>query len=357
MQIDWKRGALLAVAAVAVAAAAYYAWGRFNSRGPGEGFIGSNGRIEATEIDIAAKTGGRLQDVLVREGDFVEKGQPLAHIQVDVLNAQRDEAKAQIAQAKTAVATAQAQVAARQSDRHSALAAIAQHEATLTAARAKFRRSSELAAQGMWPRQDLDNDLASMKSAEANTSAARAQAKAAQSAIDAARSQVAGAQAAVTAGEAALARIEAEIDDSTLRAPLAGRVQYRVANVGEVVPAGGKVLNLVDLSDVYMTFFLPAADAGRLAIGSEVRIVLDAAPQFVIPARISFVSATAQFTPKTVETASEREKLMFRVRAQIDRELLLKHLTQVKTGLPGMAWVRTDPTREWPASLTVKVQE
>ena len=196
-----------------------------------------------------------------------------------------------------------------------------------------------------------------MKSAEANTSAARAQAKAAQSAIDAARSQVAGAQAAVTAGEAALARIEAEIADSTLKAPLAGRVQYRVANVGEVVPAGGKVLNLVDLSDVYMTFFLPAADAGRLAIGSEVRIVLDAAPQFVIPARISFVSASAQFTPKTVETASEREKLMFRVRAQIDRELLLKHLTQVKTGLPGMAWVRTDTTREWPASLTVKVQE
>jgi len=357
MQIDWKRGALLAVAAVAVAAAAYYAWGRFNSRGPGEGFIGSNGRIEATEIDIAAKTGGRLQDVLVREGDFVEKGQPLAHIQVDVLNAQRDEAKAQIAQAKTAVATAQAQVAARESDRQSALAAIAQNEATLTAARAKYERSKTLAAQGMWPKQDLENDLASMKGAEATTNAARAQERAAQAAIDAARSQVAGAQAAVTAGEAALARIEADIADSTLKAPLAGRVQYRVANVGEVVPAGGKVLNLVDLSDVYMTFFLPAADAGRLAIGSEVRIVLDAAPQFVIPARISFVSATAQFTPKTVETASEREKLMFRVRAQIDRELLLKHLTQVKTGLPGMAWVRTDPTREWPASLTVKVQE
>ena len=357
MPMNWKRIALIGAAAAAVALGAYYAWGRLHSSGPGEGFVGSNGRIEATEIDIAAKTGGRLQDVLVREGDFVEKGQVLAHVQVDVLNAQRDEAKAQIAQAKTAVATAQAQVAARESDHQSALAAITQNEATLTAARAKYQRSSTLAAQGMWPRQDLDNDLAAMKSAEANTSAARAQAKAAQSAIDAARSQVAGAQAAVTAGEAALARIEAEIADSTLKAPLAGRVQYRVANVGEVVPAGGKVLNLVDLSDVYMTFFLPAADAGRLAIGSEVRIVLDAAPQFVIPARISFVSASAQFTPKTVETASEREKLMFRVRAQIDRELLLKHLTQVKTGLPGMAWVRTDPTREWPASLTLKVQE
>lgn len=357
MKINWKHAAWLLVAAVALALAAYYGWQRLRPSGPGEGFVGSNGRIEATEIDIAAKTGGRLQDVLVREGDFVDKGQVLAHVQVDVLNAQRDEARAQIAQAKTAVATAQAQVAARESDRQSALAAIAQHESTLTAARARYERSKTLAAQGMWPRQDLDNDLAAMKSAEAMTSAARAQAQAAQAAIAAARSQVAGAEAAVAAGEAALARIESEIADSTLKAPLAGRVQYRVANVGEVVPAGGKVLNLVDLSDVYMTFFLPAADAGRLAIGSEVRIVLDAAPQYVIPAQVSFVSASAQFTPKTVETASEREKLMFRVRAQIDRELLQKHLQQVKTGLPGMAWVRTDPTREWPASLTVTLPQ
>jgi HlyD family secretion protein len=357
MTIAWKRIALLAGTAAAVALAGYVGWQRLRPSGPGAGFAASNGRIEATEIDIAAKTGGRLLDVLVREGDFVQQGQVLAHIQVDVLNAQRDEAKAQIAQAKTAVATAQAQVAARDSDRDSALAAIAQHEAALTAARAKYQRSSALAAQGMWPRQDLDNDLASMKGAEAATNAARSQAKAAQAAIDAARSQVAGAQAAVTAGEAALARIEAEIADSTLKAPLAGRVQYRVANVGEVVPAGGKVLNLVDLSDVYMTFFLPAAQAGSLALGSEVRLVLDAAPQYVIPARVSFVSASAQFTPKTVETASEREKLMFRVRAQIEPELLKKNLSQVKTGLPGVAWVRTDAAREWPASLAVRVPE
>ena len=116
------------------------------------------------------------------------------------------------------------------------------------------------------------------------------------------------------------------------------------------------MLNLVDLSDVYMTFFVPETVAGRLALGSEVRLVLDAAPRFVIPARVSFVSSTAQFTPKTVETASERQKLMFRVRAQIDRELLQKHLAQVKTGLPGVAWVRLDAAQPWPAELAAKVQ-
>jgi HlyD family secretion protein len=116
-------------------------------------------------------------------------------------------------------------------------------------------------------------------------------------------------------------------------------------------------LNLIDLSDVYMTFFVPEAYAGRVAMGNDVRIVLDTAPSFPIPARVSFVSATAQFTPRTVETASEREKLMFRVRAQIPRELLQAYPTQVKTGLPGVAWVKLDPNAEWPDSLRAKVGE
>ena len=132
-------------------------------------------------------------------------------------------------------------------------------------------------------------------------------------------------------------------------------MQFRVAQPGEVLGAGGRVLNMVDLADVYMTFFLPTSAAGRVALGQDVHIVLDAAPQYVIPARITFVSSTAQFTPKTVETQSEREKLMFRVRAQIDPELLQQHLKYVKTGLPGVAWVKLDADEDWPANLQVRV--
>ncbi len=134
-------------------------------------------------------------------------------------------------------------------------------------------------------------------------------------------------------------------------------MQYRVAQPGEVLGTGGRVLSLVDLSDVYMTFFLPTTEAGRVALGAEVRLILDAAPQYVIPAQVSFVADVAQFTPKTVETASEREKLMFRVRAQIPVELLKKHITQVKTGLPGMAWLRLDADAPWPAHLQVKLPQ
>ena len=347
---------LLAVLA-AVTAAGTYAWSTLRPQGPGEGFVSGNGRIEATEVDVAAKLGGRVQSILVKEGDFVTAGQPLAHMQIDTLEASHDEAKARHQQAVAAVATAEAQVAVRESDRQAALALVAQRQSELDAAQRRLARSQTLVREGASSDQEVDDDRARERSLQAAVVASRAQAEAAQAAITAARTQVASARAAVTAAQATVARIKADIDDSALVAPRSGRVQYRIAQPGEVIGGGGKVLNLVDLSDVYMTFFLPEPVAGRLALGSEVRIVLDAAPQLVIPAKVSFVASTAQFTPKTVETASERQKMMFRVKAQIAPELLQKHVQLVKTGLPGMAWLKLDANAPWPAHLAVKLPE
>ena len=347
---------LLAVLA-AVTAAGTYAWSTLRPQGPGEGFVSGNGRIEATEVDVAAKLGGRVQSILVKEGDFVTAGQPLAHMQIDTLEASRDEARARQQQAVAAVASAQAQVAVRESDRQAVLALVAQRQSELDAAQRRLARSQTLVREGASSDQEVDDDRARERSLQAAVVAAKAQADAAQAAITAAHTQVASARAAVTAAEASVARIKADIDDSALVAPRSGRVQYRIAQPGEVIGGGGKVLNLVDLSDVYMTFFLPETVAGKLALGSEVRIVLDAAPQLVIPAQVSFVASTAQFTPKTVETASERQKLMFRVKAQIAPELLQKHVQLVKTGLPGMAWLKLDASTPWPAHLAVKLPE
>ena len=86
-----------------------------------------------------------------------------------------------------------------------------------------------------------------------------------------------------------------------------------------------------------------------------VRIALDAAPDLVIPAKVTFVADVAQFTPKTVETKAERQKLMFRVKANIDPRLLQRHVKQVKTGLPGVAYVRIDEKAAWPAKLAVRL--
>ena len=349
---------LIPVAAVALAVAAgVYGWNAMRDTGPGPGFASGNGRIEATQIDVATKLAGRIDSILVNEGDFVAAGAPLARMQVKVLEAQRDEARAQEQQAVNTAASAAAQVAVRESDKVAAQAVVSQRESELDAAQRRLARSSTLSREGASSIQELDDDRARVRSAQAAVAASKAQVAAAQAAIEAARAQLVGTRSTIIAAKATVARIEADITDSQLTSPRDARVQYRIAQPGEVLGAGGKVLNLVDLSDVYMTFFLPATVAGRVPLGAEARIVLDAAPGYVIPATVSFVASTAQFTPKTVETASEREKLMFRVKAQIDRELLRKHLKQVKTGVPGVAWVRLDPKAEWPANLAVKVPQ
>jgi HlyD family secretion protein len=294
---------------------------------------------------------------MVNEGDFVQVGQPLAQMQIDVLDAQRDEARAQSQRAISAVAIANAQVAARKSDTAAAQAVVIQRESELDAAERRLARSKPLSEEHALPIQQFDDDRAHAQGAAASVTAAQAQVAATQAATKASQAQVVGASSGVDAAEATVARVEADIKDSQLVSPRDGRVQYRVAQPGEVLPAGGKVLNMVDLSDVYMTFFLPETAVGNLALGSEVHIILDAAPQYVIPAKVSYVSSTAQFTPKTVETASERQKLMFRVKARISPELLQKYLKLVKTGLPGVAWLKLDPQARWPANLEIKVPE
>jgi HlyD family secretion protein len=155
--------------------------------------------------------------------------------------------------------------------------------------------------------------------------------------------------------EAEVDRVQSIIDDLTLVSPRLGRVQYQLARAGEVVAAGAPIVTILDLTDVYMTLFLPAADAGKLAVGDEARIILDPVPDYVIPAKVSFVAADAQFTPKTVETTDERAKLMFRVKLKIDAQVLQQFYTRVKTGVRGLGFVRTKADLEWPAELQVKL--
>ncbi len=183
----------------------------------------------------------------------------------------------------------------------------------------------------------------------------RARQQSAEASLRAAQIQVAQRDAAIDAGEATIQKIKTIINDSVLKSPIGGRVLYRLAEPGEVLAAGGKVLTVLDLSDVYMTIFLPTGSAGRLAIGAEARIILDAAPQYVIPPTVSFVAPRSQFTPKEVETRSEREKLMFRVKVRIEPQLLKKYLQRVKTGLPGVAYVKLDAAAAWPDHLQVRL--
>ena len=291
------------------------------------GFASGNGRLEVQEIDVATKFPGRIAEVLVDEGDSVQVGQVVARMDSSSLNAQVREAEAQVQRARQGQVTAKALIAQRRSE---ALLA----ERDLERARALYVNANISA-------KDHDRARSAMDTAKAATTQAEAQS--------------AEADAAIAASLAQKERIQVDLKDSVLTAPRSGRVQFRLAEPGEVLASGGKVLTLIDPTDVYMTVFLPAAEAGKIALGAQARITLDAAPNLVIPAAVSFVADKAQFTPKEVETRTEREKLMFRIKVKIDPELVKGHEAQVKPGLPGVAYVQLDSSVQWPPSLQTKL--
>ena len=321
-----SRKLILIIAGVAVLGGGAVAWFVFHKPGLPAGFAGANGRLEAKQIDIATKYQGRIKDVLADEGDTVDAGQVVAKMDTEPLEAQLRSDEAKIKEA--------------QDNRRTALAEVAAKQAEFNYSDKQYKRSKELVVRGAVSEQEADVDRAHMEMTRAALLGTQAQAVRTQSAIDAATADA--------------ERVKAEIEDSVLKAPIRGRVQNRLAEPGEVLPAGGKVLALVDLSDVYMYLFLPEAVAGKVALGSEARIILDAAPDYPIRAAVSFVSPQAQFTPKTVETAEERHNLTFRVKLQLDKNKLRQYEPFVKVGIPGMGYVRLDGNAEWPETLQVK---
>ena len=318
------------------------------------GFAHGNGRLEATEVNVASKLSGRLENVFVDEGDYVKKGDKLALMQLNVLNAELAQAKAKYSQTQAQLAQSKAQVEVKKSELNAAKAMLKQKQSSFDGAKKRFDRAVELKKNNAISQQAYENDETHFLTSQAELAAASAKVMQSEAALKAALAETFAATANIQAAEAKTARVQADIDDSLLVSPLEGRIQYRIAQPGEVLSSGGRVLNLVDLTDVYMTFFLPESVAGKVKLGAETRIVLDALPDVPIPAKISFVSSVAQFTPKTVETKIERQKLMFRVKAKVDPALLKQYIDYVKTGLPGVAWVKINPDAKWPEFLKLK---
>ena len=180
-----------------------------------------------------------------------------------------------------------------------------------------------------------------------------AQLRAAQSDLQSARE--AGAQDAVKAAEAKVEQIDSMIGELTPVSPRVGKVQYQMARAGDSVAAGAPIVTLIDLGDVYMTVFLRAADAGKLAMGDEARIILDAAPDYVVPAMVGFVASEAPAAPKAAETKDDLAKLMLRVDLKVDPRVVETYYGKVETGLRGAGFVRTRPETKWPADLLVKL--
>src|SRR3984893_9332959 len=291
------------------------------------GIVKSNGRIESTQVDVSSKYPGRLAEVTVEEGSSVTQGQAIAKITSPEYEAQLRAAKADVQKSNNALAAAEAEITSRQS--------------ALEFAKSDFERGQELIKTGFITKQVFEQRKRNFDSATAAVKNFTSQ-------RDQALSHIANSEAEVD-------RVQSIIDDLTLVSPRLGRVQYQLAPAGEVLAAGAPIVTILDLTDVYMTLFLPAADAGKLAVGDEARIILDPVPDYVVPASVSFVAADAQFTPKTVETTDERAKLMFRIKLKVDPQVVQTVYTRVKTGVRGLGFVRTKADLEWPADLQVKL--
>ncbi|MGM0583827.1 MAG: HlyD family secretion protein [Pseudomonadota bacterium] len=328
-----RKVSIALVVAVLAALAGYAVWKVFLAPSglPPDGFARGNGRIEADLVDVSTRLPGRVETIAVQEGDLVAAGEVLARMDTAELAAQKARAQALAGSAEAAVELAQASAA--------------RTEASLALARSELRRGETLHERGVISQENLDILRTEVQLAEASVAAAQAEMRAKERAVDA---EVAN-----------LHEVEARIADSALHAPEAGRVLYRLAQPGEVLGGGGKVLTLVSLANVYMEFFLPATAAPRVRLGDEARIVVDIMPHIAVPATVSFVAPQAQFTPKQVETIEERESLMFRVRVRIPQELVGARLAQVKTGVRGVAWVRLvgpdGNVPDWPEGLTPPV--
>jgi HlyD family secretion protein len=318
----WLPVALALAVLAAGGGGGYYWWQRLHPPLP-PGIVFGNGRLEADEINIDTKYAARIANILADEGDLVKAGQVVARMDTRDLQASLNKSEASVRQARRAVDEANANVV--------------QQQTQVVLAKQEFDRAVTLLKKGFQTQEVVDQRQQQLDGANAGLLAANARVTEAEHALEAATHDV--------------ELYNVEINDDTLVAPVNGRIQYRIANVGEVLPAGGHVFAMLDTSYVYMDLYLPTDSAGKVRYGADARIVVDAYPKVAIPAKVLFIATQAQFTPKTVETQNEREKLMFRVRVRIDADWLRGRTDAVSSGLPGVAYVLTDPVTKWPDRL------
>ncbi|EEV23413.1 auxiliary transport protein, membrane fusion protein (MFP) family protein [Enhydrobacter aerosaccus SK60] len=383
------------ILAVAVAFAVYMNYKRTADTTP-EGFASSNGRLQLQNIDVASLRAGRVSQVLVHEGDLVEKGTPLVTLSSEELDTQLQGAEAAKLQAEAAKARAEGAVtramgtekraeggyARTQGGVNQADAVIAAKKAQLQIALDNLNNTKALRKDDLVSIAELQQREQAYQAAKAEVlaaQAAKAQAAAggteaqagiaeAQSGIAEAKAAVAEAQAGINQAQAGIEQAQAGINqaqsqinrvksiqsDMYVRAPQAGRVEYRIVEVGNVIAPGSKVVTLVDPNDVYLEIFLPTDSSNQVQIGSPARIVLDGI-KAVLPAKVSFVANQSQFTPKSVETKNEREKMMYRVKLSLDPQVASRYQTLLKGGMTAQGYVQLDPSKAWSKDLEVNM--
>ena len=345
-----KKWILIAIVLVVGGVLGYRYWKSKESALPA-GIASGNGRIEARLSDATAKEPLRVKEVLVDEGDLVRPGQVLVRLDTVTIEAELAKDQAAVAAAREEFAAAKTAIAAANADIASANAGIAQQQSEIRLAQAEADRQRRMLAENATSKALYDVRQTALETTKQTLNSAQARADAAQAEAGVAHSRADAAQQKIGVALAEVERTKSRIRDATLVSPVTGRVLYRLVEPGEVLGPGGKALTLVDLSDVYMEIYLPSNQAAALKTGADARITVDFEPNAAAAARVTFVSPEAQFTPKQVETKSEREKLMFRVKIQVPPDLVEHYIERIKTGVRGVGYVKVNPSATWPGWL------
>lgn len=322
-----RRIPLLLLLAVAIAAAVYF-YPRFSQEAQAEDVLKVSGNIEAHESLLSFKVQGRIAELPIEEGQWVQKDQVLAKLEAEDFRRQAalDEASLRVREAELALALAGSrpqQVEAAEQSRIEA-------EADLKQKSIDFERAQRLYSRDVISAEDRDL-------AETNLKRARAAYERAQQRYDEAKEgtrqeEITIARATVHQARERLRLSRLNLDYSVLKAPNDGVALVRQAELGEVVAPGTPVVTLGDLDNIWLRGYINETDLGRVRWGQPATITTDTYPGKTYPGRISFIASKAEFTPKSVQTQKERVTLVYRVKVEVENP---NH--ELKPGMPADA--------------------
>jgi HlyD family secretion protein len=303
-----------------------------------------SGHVEATEVQVAPEVGGRLIELTVDEGDRVAAGQVIARLDtrdtelaIARVRADRAQADAQLRLLRAGSRGEDVRQAAAQVE--GAVADVASAEADHASAEADLQRYEALLQSNAGSRKQRDDALARRDVSRARVAAARERVAASREALarleaGARPQEIQAAEARLAAVDAQLATLDKQLADAVVAAPVAGLVTEKLADRGELVAPRAPLVVVTDLDHAWADVFVDEPSVPRLRLGQPATVFTDAGGAGV-PGRVTFVSPKAEFTPRNVQTAEERSRLVYRVKVSVDnREGALKQGMPVEAELP-----------------------
>jgi HlyD family secretion protein len=303
-----------------------------------------SGQVDATQVQIAPEVGGRIVEMSIAEGDRVKRGSVIARLDTRDIELALQRAHAERAQADAQLRLVQAgarveDVRQAEAQASAAAADVAAAQADLGAAQTDFERFEKLLQSNSGSQKQRDDAAARVAIANDRAAAARARERAAREAasrlragsrreeIDAARARVAGV-------DAQIATLEKSKDDAVVTAPIDGVVTERLLDPGEIVSPRMPIAVLTDLDHVWAEVFVDEPMIPRIKLGQSATVFTDAGGPG-LSGKVSYVSSQAEFTPRNVQTAEDRSKLVYRVKVAVDNSKgILKHGMPVEAEIP-----------------------